>query len=68
MAISTVKGSPEEQRLAAAYDHYRAMAHSLLPSGCEPAHEVRPERKVSKSNWNEPEPPNGPRQAFAPVP
>jgi hypothetical protein len=30
MAISTVKGSPEEQRLTAAYDHYRAMACSLL--------------------------------------
>ena len=32
MAISTVKGSPEEQRLTAAYDHYRAMAYSLLPA------------------------------------
>ncbi len=30
MAISTVKGSPEEQRLAAAYLHYRKTADTLL--------------------------------------
>jgi len=31
MAISTVKGSAEEERLADAYQHYRAVAHNLLP-------------------------------------
>ena len=30
MAISTVKGSPEEQRLKSAYQHYRALAYQLL--------------------------------------
>jgi hypothetical protein len=30
MAVSTVKGSPEERRLVSGYNHYRAMAHSLL--------------------------------------
>jgi hypothetical protein len=30
MAISTVKGSPEEQRLTAAYSHYRGAANTLL--------------------------------------
>ena len=30
MAISTVKGSPEEERLKSSYQHYRALAHQLL--------------------------------------
>jgi len=32
MAISTVKGSPEEPRITAAYLHYRAVANTVLPS------------------------------------
>jgi hypothetical protein len=45
MAISTVKGSPEEQRLITAYNHYRAMAYSLLPAQ-DAVQRLNPQRSV----------------------
>ncbi len=63
MAISTVKGSSEEHRLAAAYDQYRAIAHSLLPTGRQSVQESSP-----RSSWNSLEPLKSPKRAFAPTP